>query len=65
GIKGGLSVVMLMMIPADFPHLEMFQAVVIGVIMLSTFIYSGLLLWIIARNREAFARELAEEGGHR
>ncbi len=64
GIKGGLSVVMLMMIPADFPHLEMFQAVVIGVIMLSTFIYSGLLLWIIARNREAFARELAEEGGH-
>ncbi len=66
GIKGGLSVVMLTMIPRDFPHLEMFQAVVIGVILLSTFIYSGVLLALIAMNREAFAREVAEEkaAGH-
>ncbi len=64
GIKGGLSVVMLTMIPRDFPHLEMFQAVVIGVILLSTFVYSGVLLALIAANREAFARELAEEHGH-
>ncbi len=66
GIKGGLSVVMLTMIPRDFPHLEMFQAVVVGVILLSTFIYSGVLLALIAMNREAFAREVAEEkaAGH-
>jgi len=63
GIKGGLSVVMLMMIPAGFEHLEMFKAVVIGVIMLSTFIYSGILLAIIAVNKETFAREVQEEGG--
>ncbi len=64
GIKGGLSVVMLMMIPESFEHLEMFKAIVVGVIMLSTFIYSFILLAIIGKNREIFAQELEEEGGH-
>lgn len=64
GIKGGLSVVMLMMIPSTFEHLEMFKAIVVGVIMLSTFIYSFILLGIIGKNREIFAKELEEEGGH-
>jgi len=61
GIKGGLSVVMLMMIPADFVHIELFTAVVVGVIMLSTFIYSLILLLIIGKNKEIFQREKAEE----
>jgi CPA1 family monovalent cation:H+ antiporter len=61
GIKGGLSIVMLMMIPADFEHLEMFKAIVIGVVMLSTFIYSGILLLIIGKNAEIFRQEKEEE----
>lgn len=61
GIKGGLSVVMLTMIPTTFEHLEMFQAVVVGVILLSTFIYSGILLAIIAINQKAFREEKAQE----
>jgi len=61
GIKGGLSVVMLMMIPADFPHLDMFKAVVIGVILLSTFIYSLILLGIIGKNAEIFRQEKEAE----
>lgn len=65
GIKGGLSIVMITMIPSDFPHLEMFKAVVIGVIMLSTFLYSGALLYIIGRNKEVFRDEkLAEDAHH-
>ncbi len=63
GIKGGLSIVMLMMIPADFPHLRMFTAVVLGVVLLSTFVYSLLLILIISRYRDTFAKELEEEGG--
>ncbi|MBF0281613.1 MAG: cation:proton antiporter [Zetaproteobacteria bacterium] len=63
GIKGGLSIVMLLMIPASFEHLEMFQAVVIGVIMLSTFIYSAILLAIILNNRAIFKQELQDEDG--
>jgi len=61
GIKGGLSVVMLMMIPRDFAYLEMFQAVVVGVVLLSTFVYSALLIAIIRLNRKVFAREKAAE----
>ncbi len=61
GIKGGLSVVMLMMIPADFAHLEMFKAIVIGVILLSTVVYSALLLLMILRHQDTFADELDEE----
>ena len=61
GIKGGLSIVMLTMIPPTFEYLEMFKAVVIGVIMLSTFIYSGILMLIIGSNREQFLREKEAE----
>jgi CPA1 family monovalent cation:H+ antiporter len=61
GIKGGLSIVMISMIPASFPHLEMFKAVVIGVIMLSTFIYSGILLLIIGQNKDRFLSEKNQE----
>ncbi len=61
GVKGGLSIVMVSMIPRDFPWREMFEAVVIGVVLLSTFVYSLLLLALIARHREAFAREAEEE----
>ncbi len=64
GIKGGLSIVMLMMIPPDFPHLDMFTAVVLGVVLLSTFVYSLALIIIISRYRDDFGRELAAEGEH-
>jgi CPA1 family monovalent cation:H+ antiporter len=61
GIKGGLSIVMLTMIPATFEYLEMFKAVVIGVIMLSTFTYAGALLIIIDINKDRFLAEKIEE----
>jgi len=61
GIKGGVSVVMLMMIPPSFEHLQMFKAVVIGVILLSTFIYSTILIAIINQNERAFALDMEKE----
>jgi CPA1 family monovalent cation:H+ antiporter len=61
GIKGGLSIVMLSMIPPSYEHLEMFKTVVIGIVLLSTFIYSGVLLVIIGVNRDAFRLEKEEE----
>lgn len=65
GIKGGLSIVMLTMIPASYEYLEMFKAVVIGVIMLSTFTYAGVLLAIIGSNKERFlAEKNAEHAAH-
>ncbi len=61
GIKGGLSIVMLMMIPPSFEHLELFQAIVVGVILLSTFVYSAILMLMIGSNAEIFRREKEEE----
>lgn len=57
GIKGGLSIVMLTMIPDSFEHLEMFKAIVIGVIMLSTFVYSIVLIAYINRHQATFLLE--------
>lgn len=61
GIKGGLSIVMLSMIPDDFPFLDMFKAVVIGMVLMSTFLYSLILLALIGRYAEVFREELEAE----
>ena len=64
GIKGGLSIVMLQMLPAGFEHKEMFNAIVIGVILLSTFVYATILVGIILFNKNSFDDELKAEGHH-
>ncbi|HIM94694.1 MAG TPA: sodium:proton antiporter [Campylobacterales bacterium] len=64
GIKGGLSIVMLQMLPAGFEHKEMFNAIVIGVILLSTFVYATILVGIILFNKKSFDDELKAEGHH-
>jgi CPA1 family monovalent cation:H+ antiporter len=57
GIKGGLSIVMLQMLPKGFEHQEMFNAIVIGVILLSTLVYALVLVGIIMGNQKSFDRE--------
>ena len=61
GIKGGLSIVMLQMLPHGFAHKELFEAIVIGVILLSTFVYALILVGIILVNKKAFSSEVAQE----
>ena len=61
GIKGGLSIVMLQMLPTGFEHKEMFDAIVIGVILLSTFVYALILVGIIVLNKSKFDKEVARE----
>ncbi|CAA6799460.1 MAG: Na+/H+ antiporter [uncultured Sulfurovum sp.] len=61
GIKGGLSIVMLQMLPKGFEHKEMFDAIVIGVILLSTFVYATVLVTIIMTNKKSFDEEVANE----
>jgi len=64
GIKGGLSIVMLQMLPHDFAYREMFEAIVIGVILLSTFVYALILVGIILLNKKRFEQEVEEEHHH-
>ena len=61
GIKGGLSIVMLQMLPEHFEYREMFDAIVIGTILLSTFVYAFVLVGIIIGNKRAFEEEVAHE----
>ena len=64
GIKGGLSIVMLQMLPENFAHREMFEAIVVGVILLSTILYAFALVLIISLNKTSFSREFAQEHHH-
>jgi CPA1 family monovalent cation:H+ antiporter len=61
GIKGGLSIVMLQMLPANFAHKELFDAIVVGVILLSTFVYALTLVIIIVKNKIIFEEEYKKE----
>ena len=45
GMKGALSIILVHMIPDSFEHKEMFEAVTIGVVILSIFVY-GITLWV-------------------
>ena len=61
GIKGGLSIVMLQMLPEGFAHKELFEAIVVGVILLSTIIYAFTLVGIILFNKTIFTHEYEQE----
>ena len=47
GVKGGLSILMVHMIPASFEHKALFEAIVVGNIILSIFIYAPAMMLII------------------
>jgi len=44
GMKGALSVILVHMIPDSFKHKELFEAVTVGVVVMSIFVY-GITLW--------------------
>ncbi len=44
GMKGALSIILVHMIPADYPYRELFETVTVGVVILSIFVY-GTVLW--------------------
>lgn len=44
GMKGALSIILVHMLPYDMPYRDLFEAVTIGVVVLSIFIY-GSILW--------------------
>jgi CPA1 family monovalent cation:H+ antiporter len=64
GSKGALSIVMVHMIPNTFEYKDMFEQIIIGNIMLSTFIYAFVLAGIIMKNKAKFEAECAEDEAH-
>jgi len=59
GVKGSFSLLMLHMIPDDAPMLDLLEAVVVGNILLSTFLYPMALVLIIRVHRRRFDEEYA------
>lgn len=61
GTKGAVSILMLHMIAPSFAGKHMLEAIVIGNIVLSIFIYSPILMIIFRAFKEKFALDVAEE----
>ncbi len=61
GIKGGLSIIMVHHLPDTFVYKEMFTQIVMGVILLSIFVYAAGLIGVIAYYKEAFKKDIELE----
>ncbi len=61
GVKGGLSILMVHLIPDNYEHKELFEAIVLGNIILSTFVYALLLSIFIRKDKDKFEKEYLEE----
>jgi len=61
GIKGGLSIIMVHHLPDTFVYKEMFTQVVMGVILLSIFLYAGGLMAVIGFYKKDFKKDIELE----
>jgi len=61
GIKGGLSMIMVHALPDTFVYKEMFTQIVMGVIILSIFVYAFVLLFIIKSYQKEFLEDIKAE----
>jgi len=61
GIKGGLSIIMVHHLPDTFIYKEMFTQVVMGVILLSIFLYAASLMAVIGYYKKEFKQDIELE----
>lgn len=59
GVRGAISLLMLHMIPADYVYRELFEAIVVGNVLLSTFLYPPMMLAVAYAYRTIFDHEYA------
>jgi len=55
GVKGGLSILMVHMIPSTFEYKTMFEAIVVGNIILSIFVYAPIMMLVIKIRKQALS----------
>lgn len=61
GSKGALSILMVHMIPNSFKYKNLFENIIVGNIILSTFVYAIILGIIFVRNKDKFNKECEED----
>ena len=58
GTKGALAIIMSHSLPDDFIYREMFIAIIIGVVLLSTFIYTMILMYHIYKHSKLYTQDM-------
>ncbi len=61
GMKGGLALIMIHSLPDNFVYKDMFETIVLGVVFLSIFIYTGVLMVYLNIHRKEFSKDKLEE----
>lgn len=61
GMKGGLAIIMIHSLPETLPSKEMLEAIVLGVVIASIFLYTAFLLSYLAWRRTEFKCDLLSE----
>ncbi len=66
GTKGALAIIMVHSLPDSFLYREMFEAVIVGNVLLSTFVYTFLLMFHINNNQDQYKQDMlkANEKNH-
>ncbi len=64
GVKGAFSLLMLHMIPKTFQYLELFTAIVVGNVLLTTFIYPIAMIIVAKVYKKEFEEEYEAEHAH-
>ncbi|MBF0320201.1 MAG: cation:proton antiporter [Nitrospirae bacterium] len=59
GMKGGLSIIMISLIPDSFQYSDAFGAIVQGIVLLSTFTYALGLMWFLSVKRHDLKHDLS------
>ncbi len=61
GVKGALTIIMVHSLPDTFIYKELFEAIVVGNVILSTFIYTLILVFYIHRHKDDFKMDILED----
>jgi len=61
GMKGGLALIMIVSLSDNFAYKEMFVTIVLGVVILSIFVYTSLLMLYMYLHKDVLIRDQAQE----
>jgi CPA1 family monovalent cation:H+ antiporter len=61
GTKGALAIIMAHSIPESFIYKDMFEAIVIGNVLISTFFYTFILMFHIKFNKDEYAQDMQSD----
>jgi CPA1 family monovalent cation:H+ antiporter len=61
GVKGALTIIMVHSLPADFIYRELFEAIVVGNVILTTFVYTLILVYYINKQKNSFKADVIQD----